>query len=328
MQYRAGVTRNVIAEDTQAFNNLADAQSQGILAEYGVVDQTGLMQITQPQFRSGRRSLEAPLERDPRNMTLFEAKVGENTGSTTRSLRITDARTKIREDVRLQVESGQITPEQGKALVNERSAELNTAFYNEPSSLAPSNPFADEFGTELPQGYVAPEFEGVNNLRKATERQQRAAARQAKLTEQMKQERDRFYSPAWFKDAKNRAAASRSKPAYDPSVPMFDATGEQLPFNIARQAKEEAQRISQLESRVYGSLFESQPAKPKDPQNVVLNEGRMLVWEDGYFKVKGNLPANYPAGADLSTFNQSRREVFAEEKESVSDILKDWMSGD
>jgi hypothetical protein len=109
---------------------------------------------------------------------------------------------------------------------------------------------------------------------------------------------------------------------------MFDATGEQLPFNIARQAKEEAQRISQLESRVYGSLFESQPAKPKDPQNVVLNEGRMLVWEDGYFKVKGNLPANYPAGADLSTFNQSRREVFAEEKESVSDILKDWMSGD
>lgn len=328
LQYRAGVTRNVIAEDTQAFNNLADAQSQGILAEYGVVDQTGLMQITQPQFRSGRRSLEAPLERDPRNMTLFEAKVGENTGSTTRSLRITDARTKIREDVRLQVESGQITPEQGKALVNERSAELNTAFYNEPSSLAPSNPFADEFGTELPQGYVAPEFEGVNNLRKATERQQRAAARQAKLTEQMKQERDRFYSPAWFKDAKNRAAASRSKPAYDPSVPMFDATGEQLPFNIARQAKEEAQRISQLESRVYGSLFESQPAKPKDPQNVVLNEGRMLVWEDGYFKVKGNLPANYPAGADLSTFNQSRREVFAEEKESVSDILKDWMSGD
>lgn len=328
LQYRAGVTRNVIAEDTQAFNNLADAQSQGILAEYGVIDQTGLLQITQPQFRSARRSLEAPLERDPRNMTLFEAKVGENTGSTTRSLRITDARTKIREDVRLQVESGQITPEQGKALVNERSAELNTAFYNEPSSLAPSNPFADEFGTELPQGYVAPEFEGVNNLRKATERQQRAAARQAKLTEQMKQERDRFYSPAWLKDAKNRAAASRSNPAYDPSVPMFDKTGEQLPFNIARQANEEAQRISQLESRVYGSLFESQPAKPTDPQNVVLNEGRMLVWEDGYFKVKGNLPANYPAGADLSTFNQSRREVFAEEKESVSDILKDWMSGD
>ena len=328
LQYRAGITRNVIAEDTQAFNNLADVQSQGILAEYGVVDQTGLMQITQPQFRSGRRSLEAPLERDPSNMTLFAAKVGENTGSTTRSLRITDARTKIREDVRLQVESGQITPEQGKALVNERSAELNTAFYNEPSSLAPSNPFADEFGTELPQGYVAPEFEGVNNLRKATERQQRAAARQAKLTEQMKQERDRFYSPAWLKDAKNRAAASRSNPAYDPSVPMFDKTGEQLPFNIARQANEEAQRISQLESRVYGSLFESQPAKPKDPQNVVLNEGRMLVWEDGYFKVKGNLPANYPAGADLSTFNQSRKEVFAEEKENVSDILKDWMSGD
>ncbi len=148
LQYRAGITRKVIAEDTQAFNNLADPQSQGILAEYGVTDETGLLQITQPQFRTARRSLEAPLDRDPRNLSLFEAKAGENTGSTIRSLRITDARTKIREDIRLQVESGQITPEQGKALVNERSAELNTALYNEPSSLAPSNPFADEFGTD------------------------------------------------------------------------------------------------------------------------------------------------------------------------------------
>ena len=349
LQYRAGVTRNVIAEDTQAFNNLADAQSQGILAEYGVVDQTGLMQITQPQFRSGRRSLEAPLERDPRNMTLFEAKVGENTGSTTRSLRITDARTKIREDVRLQVESGQMTPEQGKALVNERSAELNTAFYNEPSSLAPSNPFADEFGTELPSGYryETPESFGKVwqpgsfknefgdkldgrwiSVEQAAKNRAKAASAQNQRRALLDKERADFYSPRWLEVAKNRAIKSKSNPTIYPDTPMFDATGEQLPFNIARQAKEEAQRISQLESRVYGSLFESQPAKPKDPQNVVLNEGRMLVWEDGYFKVKGNLPANYPAGADLSTFNQSRREVFAEEKESVSDILKDWMSGD
>ena len=349
LQYRAGITRNVIAEDTQAFNNLADAQSQGILAEYGVVDQTGLMQITQPQFRSGRRSLEAPLERDPRNMTLFEAKVGENTGSTTRSLRITDARTKIREDVRLQVESGQMTPEQGKALVNERSAELNTAFYNEPSSLAPSNPFADEFGTELPSGYryETPESFGKVwqpgsfknefgdkvdgrwiSVEEAAQNRAKAASAQNQRRALLDKERADFYSPRWLEVAKNRAIKSKSNPTIYPNTPMFDATGEQLPFNIARQAKEEAQRISQLESRVYGSLFESQPAKPKDPQNVVLNEGRMLVWEDGYFKVKGNLPANYPAGADLSTFNQSRKEVFAEEKESVSDILKDWMSGD
>ena len=349
LQYRAGVTRNVIAEDTQAFNNLADAQSQGILAEYGVVDQTGLMQITQPQFRSGRRSLEAPLERDPRNMTLFEAKVGENTGSTTRSLRITDARTKIREDVRLQVESGQMTPEQGKALVNERSAELNTAFYNEPSSLAPSNPFADEFGTELPSGYryETPESFGKVwqpgsfknefgdkvdgrwiSVEEAAQNRAKAASAQNQRRALLDKERADFYSPRWLEVAKNRAIKSKSNPTIYPDTPMFDKLGEPLPFNIARQAKEEAERISQLESRVYGSLFESQPAKPKDPQNVVLNEGRMLVWEDGYFKVKGNLPANYPAGADLSTFNQSRKEVFAEEKESVSDILKDWMSGD
>ena len=109
---------------------------------------------------------------------------------------------------------------------------------------------------------------------------------------------------------------------------MFDATGEQLPFNIARQAKEEAQRISQLESRVYGSLFESQPAKPKDPQNVVLNEGRMLVWEDGYFKVKGNLPANYPTGSESGLIEKAQETAFKEEQANALEVLKDWMSGD
>ena len=328
LKYRARATRQVVAEDTQAFSNLADPQSQGILAEYGVIDQTGLMRITPPQFRVARRSLEAPLQRDPRSMSLFEAKAIDETtyvaGETNRSLRINEKIEEIRKDIQLQVESGQITAEQGKAIDREKI----TALYDEPSTLASSNPFADEFGTELPQGYVAPEFEGLNTLRKAENAKQRATARQAKLNEQMKQERDRFYSPAWIKDAKNRAAASRSNPTYDPSVPMFDKTGEQLPFNIARQAKEEAQRISQLESRVYGSLFESQPAKPKDPQNVVLNEGRMLVWEDGYFKVKGNLPANYPAGVDPGLTNRVREAAFREEQEGALEVLKDWMSGD
>ena len=328
LKYRARATRQVIAEDTQAFSNLADPQSQGILAEYGVIDQTGLMRITPPQFRVARRSLEAPLQRDPRSMSLFEAKAIDETtyvaGETNRSLRINEKIGEIRKDIQLQVESGQITAEQGKAIDREKI----TALYDEPSTLASSNPFADEFGTELPQGYVAPEFEGLNTLRKAENAKQRATARQAKLNEQMKQERDRFYSPAWLKDAKNRAAASRSNPTYDPNAPMFDATGEQLPFNIARQANEEAQRISQLESRVYGSLFESQPAKPKDPQNVVLNEGRMLVWEDGYFKVKGNLPANYPAGVDPGLTNRVREAAFKEEQESALEVLRDWMSGD
>ena len=54
----------------------------------------------------------------------------------------------------------------------------------------------------------------------------------------------------------------------------------------------------------------------------------MLVWEDGYFKVKGNLPANYPAGVDPGLTNRVREAAFKEEQESALEVLRDWMSGD
>ena len=234
---RQRLLRQIKAEDQAAFGDieylnrgfergqqLDPMVDPNVTRDYGIVDEKGFTNINAAEFRSARRQLnqDIVLQRDLASSEasdVFEAKQRE----------ILDAT------------PGKENKEERKRLLGELAANP------EPRGL-PSNPFAQEFGTELPTGYVReiPESFGKTQeaAEKAQRKEQRNINRQAALSAKMELERESFYSTRWLDVAKQRAIAARSmKPE---PTPMYDKFG---PVRSEASIREEAQRLASLERK-------------------------------------------------------------------------------
>lgn len=251
---RERLLRQIKAEDQAAFGDieylnrgfergqqLDPMVDPNVTREYGIVDEKGFTNINAAEFRAGRRQLnqDIVLQRDSASLEasdVFEAKQRE----------ILDAT------------PGKENKEERRRLLGELAANP------EPRGL-PSNPFAQDFGTELPTGYVRETPEGFGKVwdpdtftdelgnrvsgkwvtrQEAAEKAQKRIDKQAARTAKMELERENFYSTRWLDAAKRRAIAARStKP--DPT-PMYDKFG---PVRSDASIREEAQRLASLERK-------------------------------------------------------------------------------
>ena len=256
LEFRAGVTRRVVAEDTEAFGYVsrgrikgfsdpATEKSQDILRNYGVLDPNGIITLEDAQFAVARRELDSPY------VSVADSRTDEVGAAIEAKRKETVARWRANE----------ITKEQ----MNAEMLEFRTQLYDAPSTGLPANPFAQDFGTQLPKDYVqeTPESFGkvwdpdtfTNELgnrvsgrwvtrQEAAEKAQSRIDKQAARTSKMELERENFYSTRWLDVAKRRAIAARStKPE---PTPMFDKFG---PVRSEASIREEAQRLASLERK-------------------------------------------------------------------------------
>ena len=249
---RQKLIREIVAEDTEAFGYVskgrikgfsdpASEKAQDILRNYGVLDPDGILTLEDAQFAVARRELDQDIVL-PKDSAYLEA----NDVFEAKQKEILDA-----------------TP--GKENKEERKRLLAELAVNpEPRGL-PSNPFAQDFGGQLPKDYVreTPESFGkvwdpdtfTNELgnrvsgkwvtrQEAAEKAQSKIDKQAVRTAKMELERDNFYSTRWLDVAKRRAIAARStKPE---PTPLFDRFG---PVRSEASIKEEAQRLASLDRK-------------------------------------------------------------------------------
>jgi hypothetical protein len=256
LEFRAGVTRRVVAEDTEAFGYVSRGRIQGfsdpateraqdILRNYGVLDPNGILTLEDAQFAVARRELDSPY------VSVADSRTDE----------VGAAIEAKRKEVVARWRANEITKEQ----MNAEMLEFRTQLYDAPSTGLPSNPFAQDFGTQLPKDYVqeTPESFGkvwdpdtwTNELgtkvngrwvtrQEAAEKAQSRIDKQAVRTSKMELERENFYSTRWLDVAKQRAIAARSvKPE---PTPMFDKFG---PVRSEASIREEAQRLASLERK-------------------------------------------------------------------------------
>ena len=255
---REMLLRQIKAEDQAAFGDieylnrgfergqqLDPMVDTNVTKGYGIVDEKGFTNINAAEFRSARRQLNS-----------LEATVSDS-----RSEELGALVEEKRKEVIARWRANEITKEQ----MNAEMLEYRTQLYDAPSTGLPANPFAQDFGTELPTGYVreTPESFGkvwdpdtfTNELgdrvsgrwvtrQEAAEKAQKRVDKQAVRTAEMELERENFYSTRWLDVAKRRAIAARStKP--DPT-PMYDKFG---PVRSEASIREEAQRLASLERK-------------------------------------------------------------------------------
>ena len=256
LEFRARVTRQVKAEDKEAFGYVsrgriegfsdpATEKAQDILRNYGVLDPDGILTLEDAQFAVARRELDSPY------VSVADSRTDE----------VGEAIEAKRKETVARWRANEITKEQ----MNAEMLEFRTQLYDAPSTGLPANPFAQEFGGQLPKDYVreTPESFGkvwdpdtfTNELgdrvsgkwvtrQEAAEKAQRKIDKQAVRTAKMELERDNFYSDRWLGVAKRRAIAARStKPD---QTPLFDRFG---PVRSEASIKEEAQRLASLERK-------------------------------------------------------------------------------
>ncbi len=256
LEFRARATRRVVAEDTEAFGYVskgriegfsdpATEKAQDILRNYGVLDPNGILTLEDAQFAVARRELDSPY------VSVADSRADEVSAAIEAKRKETVARWRANE----------ITKEQ----MNAEMLEFRTQLYDAPSTGLPANPFAQDFGTQLPKDYVqeTPESFGkvwdpdtfTNELgnrvsgrwvtrQEAAEKAQKRIDKQAVRTSKMELERENFYSTRWLDVAKRRAIAARS--AKPEPTPMFDKFG---PVRSDASIREEAQRLASLERK-------------------------------------------------------------------------------
>jgi hypothetical protein len=218
----------------------------------------------------------------------------------------------------------EITKEQ----MNAEMREFRTQLYDAPSTGLPANPFAQDFGTQLPKDYVqeTPESFGkvwdpdtfTNELgnrvsgkwvtrQEAAEKAQSRIDKQAVRTAKMELERENFYSTRWLDVAKQRAIAARStKPE---PTPMFDKFG---PVRSEASIREEAQRLASLERK-------AAKAKAAAPRGRTAEEIR--------FELKNPLfGPEVPKGFTLQTREERLANMYREEMLAQKDIAEEMFS--
>lgn len=139
--------RQIKAEDQAAFGDieylnrgfergqqLDPMVDPNVTREYGIVDEKGFTNINAAEFRSGRRQLNS-----------LDAVVSDS-----RTEEIGAAIEAQRQEVIARWKAKEITKEQ----MNAELLEYRAPLYDAPSTGLPANPFAQDFGTELPTGYV------------------------------------------------------------------------------------------------------------------------------------------------------------------------------
>ena len=264
---RERLLRQIKAEDQAAFGDieylnrgfergqqLDPMVDSNVTKDYGIVDEKGFTNINAAEFRSGRRQLDQP----------FQAGVDENQVLQAQ----TDAIQAERRAVQADKKSGTITKEEAKAKfadIEQRLSAIREAVIDKPLPAQLSNPFAQEFGTQLPKDYVQETPESFSKVwdpdtftnelgtrvngrwvtrQEAAEKAQKRIDKQAARTAKMELERENFYSTRWLDVAKQRAIAARSvKPE---PTPMFDKFG---PVRSEASIREEAQRLASLERK-------------------------------------------------------------------------------
>jgi len=255
---RERLLRQIKAEDQAAFGDieylnrgfergqqLDPMVDSNVTKDYGIVDEKGFTNINAAEFRAARRELNSPY-----------ASVSDS-----RTDEISAAIEEKRKEVVARWRAGEITKEQ----MNAEILEFRTPLYDAPSTGLPANPFAQDFGTELPTGYVRETPESFGKVwdpdtftdelgnrvsgkwvtrQEAAEKAQSRINKQSTRTAKMDLERENFYSTRWLDVAKRQAIAARSnKP--DPT-PMFDKFG---PVRSEVSIREEAQRLASLERK-------------------------------------------------------------------------------
>ena len=292
LEFRAGVTRRVVAEDKEAFGYVsrgriegfsdpATEKAQDILRNYGVLDPNGILTLEDAQFAVARRELDSPY------VSVADSRTDE----------VGAAIEAKRKEVVARWRAKEITKEQ----MNAEMLEFRTQLYDAPSTGLPSNPFAQDFGTQLPKDYVqeTPESFGkvwdpdtfTNELgtkvngkwvtrQEAAEKAQSKIDKQAARTAKMELERENFYSARWLDVAKRRAIAARSvKPE---QTPMFDKFG---PVRSEASIREEAQRLASLERKAAKARAAAPRGKTAEEvrfelKNPSLAQAKEKVYED------------------------------------------------
>jgi hypothetical protein len=285
-------TLRVVAEDTEAFGYVsrgriegfsdpATEKAQDILRNYGVLDPNGILTLEDAQFAVARRELDSPY------VSVADSRTDE----------VGAAIEAKRKEVVARWRAKEITKEQ----MNAEMLEFRTQLYDAPSTGLPSNPFAQDFGTQLPKDYVqeTPESFGkvwdpdtfTNELgtkvngrwvtrQEAAEKAQSRIDKQAARTAKMELERENFYSARWLDVAKQRAIAARSvKPE---PTPLFDKFG---PVRSEASIREEAQRLASLERKAAKARAAAPRGKTAEEvrfelKNPTLAQAKEKVYED------------------------------------------------
>jgi hypothetical protein len=158
--------------------------------------------------------------------------------------------------------------------MNAEMLEFRTQLYDAPSTGLPSNPFAQDFGTQLPKDYVqeTPESFGkvwdpdtwTNELgnkvngrwvtrQEAAEKAQSRATKQAenklKVEEAWNRRHPAFGDTSWMADAETRAIAARKAKTDKVVEPIFRDPDKPLEPVNNRWASEEARRIASANER-------------------------------------------------------------------------------
>jgi hypothetical protein len=327
---RERLLRQIRAEDQTAFGDidaynrgfeegqvLDDMVDKGITSDYGITDERGFANIDYSQFNLGRRQLNQP----------FQAGVNENTVLQAQ----TDAIQIERRAVQADKKAGVITKEEAKAKfadIEQRLSAIREAVYDAPLPTQLSNPFQQDFGTQLPKDYVReiPESFGkvwdpdtwTNELgtkvngrwvtrQEAAEKAQSRIDKQAARTSKMELERENFYSDRWLNVAKRASLASKSsKPE---PTPMFDRFG---PVRSEASIREEAQRLASLDRK-------AARAKAAAPRGRTAEEIR--------FELKNPLfGPEVPKGFTSQTREESLSNMYREEMLAQKDVAEEMFS--
>ena len=295
---RERLLRQIKAEDQAAFGDieylnrgfergqqLDPMVDSNVTKDYGIVDEKGFTNINAAEFRAARRELNSPY-----------ASVSDS-----RTDEIGAAIEEKRKEVVARWRAKEITKEQ----MNAEMLEFRTQLYDAPSTGLPSNPFAQDFGAQLPKEYVreTPESFGrvwdpdtwTNELgtkvngrwvtrQEAAEKAQSQATKQAenklKVEEAWNRRHPAFGDTSWMADAKTRAIAARSvKPE---PTPMFDKFG---PVRSEASIREEAQRLASLERKAAKARAAAPRGKTAEEvrfelKNPTLAQEKEKVYED------------------------------------------------
>lgn len=309
LEFRAGVTRRVVAEDTEAFGYVsrgriegfsdpATEKAQDILRNYGVLDPNGILTLEDAQFAVARRELDSPY------VSVADSRTDE----------IGAAIEAKRKEVVARWRAKEITKEQ----MNAELYEFRSQLYDSPSTGLPSNPFAQDFGTQLPKDYVRemPESFGMvwdpdtftNELgtkvngkwvtaQEAAEKSAKQTAKQAQNEIKVEEAWNRRHSAfdegrPWMEAAKARSLASRN--AKPEPTPMFDKFG---PVRSEASIMEEAQRLASLERK-------AEKARAAAPRGKTAEEVRFEMKNPVFGPPK---PWNFDAIQEINMAAKSRK---------------------
>jgi hypothetical protein len=313
------------------------------LRDYGVTDQTGLLKLTPPQFGTARSALERPLN------PLTETVEGKRVNTSSFEGRAMQDKIAALDPAKKDIIASYTGQEK-----NQKITELYSPLMNEPTTGPPSNPFAAEFGTELPQGYApgTPEITGnawaqdPNNgnrwswmpQEQVSAIQRANQANQAARTAELEAARGQYYQPSWMKDAADRAAAANK------------LRSQQVRKDPTRFAREEEARLQSLGQMKYQQPTSDKPMSanplsdfewisPSDTyvQKWTSPSGSNMVTEmkigpgtdKEWFVVKDvKTKSVRVTSANKQSFDAARRATMEEERLNAAETLKDWLNQD